>query len=231
MSHTVSVGQFSGPLDLLLEQAKRGNVEISAISIADITHSYITELAQIEEELEPSEVSEFAELGARLLYIKSLALLPVPALEEQAGELGRLEDELAHFQLVKQLAAALSQTTGCTTARPPQPLPHKPKLPAVPVSHTPTQLAAAYAAVLARQAPKPRLRQTPAISLKLIAAQLLERLQQRSSSLQDLLAANANSKSDTIVTFMAVLELVKQHQLTAKQTQSFGAILLEVAHG
>jgi segregation and condensation protein A len=78
LSHTVTIGEFEGPLGLLLELVEKGNMEVTAISVATITTQYLDRLGRLQDQ-SPEHLSEFLQLGARLLYIKSLALAKPPS--------------------------------------------------------------------------------------------------------------------------------------------------------
>jgi segregation and condensation protein A len=227
----VATDQFSGPLDLLLERAERGKVEVTAISLAQITHDYLARLATLENQLSADSVSQFAQLGARLLYIKSLALLPDPAVLEQAGELSLLNQELLEYQSVKRQAALLgSLAKQHTWPRPATAVPVQPN----PRPHTSvrlTDLVQAYSALCKRLAAQiaPETRLKPQPSLQMVTDLLWQRLQQRRMSFQDALGHQA-SHQDIIVTFLAALELIRRQSVIASQPHQFGDITLEAAH-
>ena len=69
---------FEGPLDVLLALIVRQELEITAISLADVTDQYLAHVAALPT-TNPVALAEFVELGARLVFIKSRALLPRPA--------------------------------------------------------------------------------------------------------------------------------------------------------
>src|SRR5476649_1798681 len=111
MSHTVAVGEFEGPLGALLELVERNKLEVSAISVGQITTEYlgyVRTLAQATAE----DLSEFIQLGARLLYIKSLALLPQDSSLQQESELRQLEHELTEYRQFQSAAKNLASLSG-----------------------------------------------------------------------------------------------------------------------
>ena len=75
MTPTVTVPNFEGPLGLLLELVEHGELEVTAIAVGTITRQYLDRLSGMSE-LGRQDLAQFLELGARLVYIKSLALLP-----------------------------------------------------------------------------------------------------------------------------------------------------------
>lgn len=229
MTHTVVVNQFEGPLGLLLELVEQGQFEVTSISVARITHDYVEQIKQLTN-LSPDEVGEFAGLGARLVYIKSLALLPQAAASEQAEELHQLNLELQDYIAIKQAAATLAQQPHSVWARPTQPSNHIPKptqFPAV----TLAQLAEACTQALTRIQPvlptAPAL--TPHISLQAVAGRLKQAIAAGPLPLDDLLR-HCTTRLEVIVTFMAALELIHDHTIRVQQSSQFAPITLESVH-
>ena len=228
MTHTVSVGEFEGPLGILLELVERGNLEVTAISVADITAGYLDRIRHLENR-SPEALSEFVQLGARLLYIKSLALLPGQPGAEPAQELQQLNLELQEYRRFQQAARQLARRTespswerpvGGQLAAADLPLP----------SLTLTQLAAAFTRALEHAEPATDSRLLPSrISLDTKLALLRRRLA-AGFDLDHLLAASPN-RLDIIVTFLALLELIRQGSAQVRQTSQFSAITVEAARG
>src|SRR4051812_21815619 len=114
MSHTVAVGEFEGPLGVLLELVERNKLEVSAISVGQITTEYLAYVRTLEA-ASAEDLSEFLQLGARLLYVKSLALLPQETSDQQATELKQLSLELAEYRRFQSAARLLNDlATGGT---------------------------------------------------------------------------------------------------------------------
>ena len=93
--YEVKLNNFDGPLDLLLQLISKAKIEIKDIFVSEITDQYLRYLAETDmDDLENS--SEFLEMAATLLYIKSRALLPrikEESDEDPEGELiARLEE-------------------------------------------------------------------------------------------------------------------------------------------
>ena len=75
--HKVKVDQFEGPLDLLLQLIEENKLEITKVSLAAVTEQYIQVLNQAaKEQVKASDLADFLVIAARLLLIKSRALLP-----------------------------------------------------------------------------------------------------------------------------------------------------------
>jgi segregation and condensation protein A len=228
VSHTVSVGEFKGPLGILLELVEQGNFEVTAISVANITAEYLERVKHIQDQ-SPETVSEFLQLGARLLYIKSLALLPEDTPGEQGEELRRLNLELEEyrkFQLLARELAARAQER--TWERPAAPKLSTAELP--PPRLTLPQLAEAFTAALERVQATPEPTVIPRhISQAAVLAGLRRRLP--SGFALDSVLADCQTRLEVIVTFLALLELIREDEAKAGQSHQFGPIQVEAAHG
>ena len=77
MPYVVSLKQFDGPLDLLLTLISRAKIDICDIFVSEITEQYLEYMAGVDE-LDMDSASEFLQMAATLVEIKSRALLPVP---------------------------------------------------------------------------------------------------------------------------------------------------------
>jgi segregation and condensation protein A len=224
VSHTVSVGEFEGPLGLLLQLIERGNIEVTQISVASITTQYLERLHQLPDQ-SPEHLSEFLQLGARLLHIKSLALLPGDTAIEHTVELQRLNDELAEYRRFQQLARELATRSQYQTWE--RPVTERLTGADLPLPRvTLEQLSAAFITALNRT--RPALETATIlnhISLETIMKRLHRRLQAGFNL--DTLIASCENQLEIIVTFLAVLELVREGSARVSQTQQFAAITVE----
>jgi segregation and condensation protein A len=229
MSHTVAVGQFEGPLGLLLELVERDKLPVSEISVGRITSEYLAKVRELQS-ASVEDLSEFLQLGARLLYIKSLALLPASSAQEQTLELEQLSLELAEyrrFQAAAKLLAARAATSH-TWQRPAAPrlAPGDLPMPALSLE----QLAAAFTRAL-KFAPQA----TPAAIIKqhLSLETVMSRLQKllpEGFALESLIQ-ECRDRLEIIVTFLAILELVHSGAARVTQANQFEPIMVEAARG
>ena len=86
MPNIVSLKQFDGPLDLLLTLISNAKIDIQDIFVSQITEQYLETMALVDE-LDMDSASEFLQMAATLLEIKSRAMLPKPPKPEDPDEL------------------------------------------------------------------------------------------------------------------------------------------------
>ena len=103
------VADFEGPLDLLLHLINRHKLNIHDIEIFTLVEQYIEVVRSMQQNDEMDMASEFVDMASRLIYIKTVSLLPV---HEEAEELKReLEGELIEYQECKRIAKQFSEMT------------------------------------------------------------------------------------------------------------------------
>jgi segregation and condensation protein A len=220
---------FEGPLELLLRLIERDDLDITAVSLVAVADQYLQAI-RTEEGFDPGALSEFVAIGARLVYLKSRALLPAPpaeAVDLEEDNVGReLVDMLVEYRRYAAVADDLQvrQEAGMRhypRLAPPPARPEGPGLDGV----TLDLMRKIMAQVLKRLPPQPRgLVPRMRISLAQRVAALRERLaRERRFSFRDLIA-ESKSRSEVVVSFLAVLELIKAGACEAKQAETWGEI-------
>lgn len=107
--HHIKIQQFEGPLDLLLQLIEAKELEITNISLVEVTDQYISYLTEIEE-TRPEQLVNFLVIASRLILIKSRALLPI--LEPDGGTEEDVEDlarRLESYRVIKLLAKGIHE--------------------------------------------------------------------------------------------------------------------------
>jgi segregation and condensation protein A len=108
--YQVQLPVFEGPLDLLLHLVEREELDITTIALAQVTDQYLAYLAELERR-QVEELADFLVVAAKLLLIKSQALLPQPPVltpeEEDVGE--ELVRQLQAYKRFKEVAALLHE--------------------------------------------------------------------------------------------------------------------------
>src|SRR4030066_1388828 len=109
-NYSISTPVYEGPLDLLLQLIERTELDITTLSLALVTDQYLQYIHQLTE-LAPDEVSAFLVIAAKLLQIKSEALLPRPPSREPGEEdpAEALARQLQVYKKFKEIAAFLEQ--------------------------------------------------------------------------------------------------------------------------
>jgi len=229
-SLVVKTSVYEGPLDLLLELIEKRKLLINDISLATVTDEYITKIQSMEE-LPMGETAEFISLAATLLLIKSRSLLPTLELsDEETQDIKELEYRLAVYQIVKESAKEFSKNFKLpmlheSEGRDPEPLFH----PDATIT-LPGLLAAARALIdgFPQALTLPKVEVKKVVSLEEMIDSLSKRVTTAMRlSFRDFSGIGTRHKPDVIVSFLALLELVKQGIIKATQEEKHGDITLE----
>ena len=233
LNYTVRTPVYEGPLDLLLNLIERAELDITAVSLATVTDSYLSYINENLEHVNPDEISAFLVIAAKLLQIKSEALLPRPPVRERGEEdLGRaLVDQLKLYKRFKEIGGWMNERqeqnlrTFLRIAPPPK---VEAKLDLSNV--TLERLVAAAEEAFAKERNKqplgtiiapPRVTIREKIDLIVKTMKEVER-----ASFRGLLDQGA-SRLEIVVTFLAMLELVKRYRIHAHQEGLFGDIEID----
>jgi len=233
---SVKTAVYEGPLDLLLTLIEKRKLLINDIALAEVTDEYIARINAMQE-MPVGETAEFVALAATLLLIKSRSLLPTLTIsEEESRDITELEYRLAVYQLLKEAARTLGAATRQTylyegVSPEPEPL-------FMPDATTPGSLRAAAQTLIDGF---PTTLALPRVAVKKIISleEMIEQLAGRISSAFELSfhefsgmrekspAEMQEMKHTVIVSFLALLELVKQGIIKAQQHEHFGDITLQ----
>src|SRR5215208_2230052 len=106
LNYTVHTSVYDGPLDLLLNLIERAELDVTSVSLASVTDQYLAYIKSLEQ-INADEISAFLVIAAKLLQIKSEALLPRPPSRAIAEEdVGRsLVDQLKLYKRFKEIGA------------------------------------------------------------------------------------------------------------------------------
>lgn len=236
-AYSIQIGAlYDGPLDLLLDLIRKQNIDIYDIPIARITAQYL-EILRAMTELDVESAADFLLMAATLIQIKSKMLLPAdPTLPGETAEDPRQElvRRLLEYEKFKQAAALLHQKQQVEEVSWPQPGLRdfrEDEAAEAELAVGVYDVARAFQAVLARLRERPRLAiDQPDITL----AEMIERLRGwllrdgEPLRLQAIFAA-ATTRRVLVVTFLAVLELVRLGEVRLRQERVFGDILIKPA--
>jgi segregation and condensation protein A len=226
----VATPVFEGPLELLLALAEREEIDIFAVSLSALTEAYLAELSQLEA-YDPVEMADFLWLAARLLLLKSIRLLPGEEPEpEEADLLGWEEDvrrRLVEYRAYKEMAQEMMARTEADKTSFPPPLRdievegHEEPIPV----HA---LVVAFQGVLARLPPRPLVYVGHAWTLDQKLEVVRDRLRLGPFDLVGLVL-ESRDRLEAVVTFMAILELLRQGEILVRQRRSFEEIWVVAA--
>jgi len=228
----VKLPDFEGPLDLLLYLIEREELDITRVSLARVTGAYL-EYIHVLEQLQVDQVADFLVVAAKLLLIKSEALLPRPpstqaSQEEDVGD--DLVKQLLLYKQYKESARRLGEreAAGLHTyirVAPPPRIEAKLDLSNITVD----MLTKAVRSVLEIEPPHPAVGTVVKPFTLTIRDQmnLIERiLRYRPNISFKRMLRRARDRVEIIVTFLAVLELLRRHKVEVVQEQLFGDILI-----
>lgn len=231
--YAVHLDTFEGPLDLLLRLIEKAELDITTISLVRVTDQYLAYIRQLEE-IHPDSLADFLVVAAKLILIKSRALLPQPVIvEEDEEDIGRdLVRQLEEYKRFKEAALTLRgrEEQGLHSyvrVAPPVVTPRG----LTPGEVSLAELLAALQRVLAIN---------PTIPVSTVVSPIVISIDDKIRAIEAAIAGNrrvhftglllrSRSRVEIIVTFLAILELIKRGKLMAEQSESFGEIYLRRA--
>jgi segregation and condensation protein A len=234
-AYRVRLELFEGPLDLLLHLIKKNEVDVTNIPVATITEQYLAAL-DLMRDLNLDIAGEYLVMAATLTLLKSRMLLPSPEPEEgeEPDPRADLVRQLLEYQRFREAAQSLGERPLLrrdTFARDTnaEGLPPDPDA-APPVKVTLWELLEAFRTVLKRAQPDPVHEVTlEPISLRQRIGDVLRTLGVARTVTFDSLFGEAPARGFVIVTFLAVLELMKLGAIDAVQETLMGPILIVLA--
>ncbi|HVD00992.1 MAG TPA: segregation/condensation protein A [Candidatus Dormibacteraeota bacterium] len=224
----VATPVFEGPLELLLALAEREDVDILQVPLARLTDSYLAAIAELPSP-DPAEMAGFLWTLSRLLLLKSIRLLPgeEPG-EEEVELLGWEEDvrqRLEEYRRYKEVARGLMERA---TAEAPS-FPSPARTVEVEGQEAPLEvelLVGAFKDLLTRLPPRPVTVAGRAWTTEHKVEALTARLLRGSVNLVDLIL-DCEDRLEAVVTFVALLELLRQGRVGVRQKEAFGDIIVE----
>jgi segregation and condensation protein A len=228
----IKLPEFEGPLDLLLYLIEREELDITRVSLAKVTSAYL-EYIHVLGKLQVDAVADFLVVAAKLLLIKSEALLPRPPApkaddEEDPGD--GLVRQLLMYKQYKESARTLGdrEAAGLRTyvrIAPPPKIEAKLDLSNVTID----LLIKAVRGVLDLEKPAPSVGTVVKPFTLTIRDQmgLIERILRYRPNLSfKRMLRRAQNRVEIIVTFLAVLELLRRRKVEVEQDITFGDILI-----
>jgi segregation and condensation protein A len=228
--YQVKLPVFEGPLDLLLHLIRSNEIDIYDIPIARITDEYFRYLHAMEE-LDLEVAGEFLVMAATLVYIKSRMLLPAhPAADGDVAEEDPrtpLVDMLLEYERCRAAAETLGERENRQRLFFFRSIPLEAPPGGGPLEVSLFDLLAAFRDVLQRVSDTPALilHPRPVTTAERMVA-ILDRLTTDGMMTFDALFAQAVSRVVVVVTFLALLELLRQGTIRVEQRIPFGEIVI-----
>lgn len=218
--YEIKTESFQGPLSLLLELIEQEKLDITTVSLARVTEGYLSRVHELGDRLSTGELADFLVVASRLLLIKSYVLLPSLAESEESPDTlaAQLKIYKAYRDASERIRAQISEERFCFSRQ-------LFKV-ATPAFSPPLELAAeALASRLSKlitelektfvKLPKKTVVRVVSIGeriehLKALLAQV------EKTGFNEFLKS-AKNRSDVVVSFLALLELIKQRHVEADQ--------------
>ncbi|MBR6407075.1 MAG: segregation/condensation protein A [Clostridia bacterium] len=212
------LSSFEGPLDLLLFLISKNKLSIWEISLGDLVDQYMEHIEAMREN-DLDVASEFLEMAARLVYIKTVSLLPKHEQNEEVEK--ELKGQLLEYQLCREMAAKLqAMGTGFgRIVREPMKAEENKEYGCI---HLPELLVSAYLNAVGRgfrRVPPPAALFQPLVTQREVSVSsrvihILRRLRKQPTMRYFSIYDGIFNRSELVATFMAVLELVRAGRVT-----------------
>jgi len=230
--YKIQLPVFSGPLDLLLNLIEQNKLDITAVSLVAVTDQYLEQIRQFSgEQLE--QLMDFLSVGARLLLIKSRALLPlppeIPDEDEEEDPAEALARQLREYRRFKHAAAHLEdrERLGLQTylrVAPPPTLEHSLDLSGIGLDTLVSALRSVYDRADLKEDSVAVAVKRRTVTIEDQIKLLRQRVMIDGRVAFTELLSRRTTWSEVSVTLLAVLELIKRHEVNAHQPQLFGPI-------
>lgn len=228
---TLALPVFEGPLQLLLHLIESRQLDVLTVPLAEVADAYVDHLAR--NPVDAVNLSEFVAIAAQLILLKSRRMLPaepLPPIPDGADEPDEeeLRRRLLEYRALRDAAVALGQRDGVAPVMRREP--READLPELPTEPMPVSLLIEALEALAA-VPEPVPPPPEVMAREVTIGQQIEVLRRALSTggrvvLQTILAA-CRSRTETTVTLLATLELVRRRQVRAEQSDLFGPIVIE----
>ncbi|HPF95290.1 MAG: segregation/condensation protein A [Candidatus Magasanikbacteria bacterium] len=231
MSYAVTLDQFEGPLDLLLQLVESEKLTITEISLVKVTEPFVTYIRQNQGVIPPEELADFLVIAAKLLYLKSKMMLPDlhdPELEEGPD----LASQLKLYKAFSEASLVLSQRWNESKTLFGRQFRAKKPAPAFlpPQQVDGDLLREYYLKALKRLEPVVKLPKA-AIERVVTIEEKIATLKTRIHSMMRMsfqrFLADSHDRYEMVVSFLALLELIKQKEVTYEQSELFSEITLK----
>ncbi len=226
INFTIQTEAYQGPFELVLDLIKTRKLLVNDLTLASITEDFIQHVRS-QAEFPVEETANFIQIAATLLLIKSKSLIPdIELSEDENADVEDLKRRLAAYEKVREASRELARLYGRAVMvsageRPEQPI-FSPSddLTKGGLTEALTRLLAARETI--EELPEARVK--PLITIEGMMECLAKRVQSALTlSFKDF-SKSTKEKIEVIISFLALLELVKQGAVAAEQYDTYGDI-------
>lgn len=226
----ISLPVFEGPLDLLLHLIERDDLDITAVSLVAVADQYLTAIHK-GDGVDPQALAEFVAIGAKLIYLKSKALLPRSSEEAEAlledDDVGReLVDLLMEYRRFGEVADLLQERQEQGVRTYPRQAPPPPRDPGSGLDEVTMEGMFTIMLEMLKNVPEPQRAIIPRDGVTLTGRlqQFRDRLQRGGKFSFRQAIAECQSRVEVVISFLAILELLKSNECDARQGEVWGDI-------
>ena len=225
---------YEGPLDVLLRLVEENELEITAVSLAMVADQFVAHMKTMPQR-DPRTISGFIVVAAKLILLKSRALLPkIEITEEEREEVDDLISQLKAYQIFKTAARTLKarQESGLRSfAAEPPPINRPSGGKILPLDNvTLERLAQTMQKVIARWMPLPEantiVRRLP-FTVHECMDRITDAVQGKPRVQFDEILVGIDTRVEVVITLLALLELLKRYEVRVFQDALFGEIVIE----
>ena len=227
----VNTQQYSGPLDKLLELIEGQKLEITRINLAEVTASFLDYIKGLGAESTSGVLADFLVVAAKLILIKSKVLLPdLKLTEEEESDIKDLEGRLKIYKEFKRASQHIGEMWGKNKSAFARPF--FMNLGDTSVFYPPQEISVNQLTDMVRKllASLKALIPQATIAVKEIIITIEEKMKELASRFQEAAEhtfkniASGKSKKEIIVSFLAILHLLRDRLINADQQEQFGDI-------
>ncbi|CAN5546839.1 ScpA family protein [soil metagenome] len=227
-SYQLRLPSFEGPLDVLLSLIEREKLDISDLSLVTVTDGFLAHIDALEDAT-PRLLADFLGVAARLLVLKSRALLPRPEVHEAVEDVDDLAEQLREYQRMRNVANGLGEAQvalwrSYSRSAPPVARPTRMMFVLPPVAH----LGRALVRAIARQPAEPEpVLMRRVVSVAEMAGRLLAAITASKRSRRFVDLVSKTDREETVAGFIALLALWRRRQIDVQQDGLFAVIMIE----
>ena len=227
----LKMANFEGPLDLLLGLIEKKKLHISDVTLAQVTDDYIT-FVRSGQNISIENMANFILVASTLILIKSYSLISTLSItEEEKENIEDLENRLKKYQRIKELSVYVKDLFGKAIIYPREIVKNYEPVFTPTAELTPVNLHSAIQSVIVSLPKKeilPKITVKKVMSLEEVITNLTGRIQKAfKMRFSEYVKENRHEKVNVIVSFLGMLELVKQGIIEVKQGLHFSEIEME----